>query len=217
MAAYSGRPQYHEERGPSEVDILAWYPYFQSCHKHFLDVAQHNDAVIAISAFLNIRLPFQKETPTTGSATTTAPHAGVNKQHLFQPIVYSDQQNAMHDRAISLIPYIRRLVATGFDTPGVLHGFFGNDWKRGVGSLHEIERRNYLFAAKSTNWVEVKQSYDISRDESIPYLHPLKDTTENEIQQAEKTWSEWLAMQDWMIGPRAPGGLNKRMKRELEE
>jgi len=93
---------------------------------------------------------------------------------------------------------------------------------RGVGSLHEIERRNYLFAAKSTNWLKVKQSYDIGSggDETIPFLSPLKNASEKEIQAAEKNWSEWLAMQDWMLGPRAPelnerrGAGGGRVKRE---
>jgi hypothetical protein len=124
----------------------------------------------------------------------------------------------MHAEAVSLIPYIRRLVATGNDTVGILHGFFGDDWVRGVGALHEIERRNYLFAAKSTSWMKVKQAYDMSVDETIPFLSPLKDATEKEIQNAENTWSEWLAMQDWMIGPRAPDGMNRpRVKREPRE
>lgn len=100
----------------------------------------------------------------------------------------------------------------------MLHGFFGDDWARGIGSLHEIERRNYLFAAKSTSWLKVKQSYDLGDGESIPFLSPLKDASEKEILQAEKCWSEWLAMQDWMLGPRSPelqaAGRGGRVKRE---
>jgi hypothetical protein len=119
---------------------------------------------------------------------------------------------------VSLIPYIRRLVATGHDTPAVLHGFFGDDWLGGVGELHEIERRNFLFAAKSTSWMKVKQSYDMSPEETVPFLRPLRDASEKEIQAAEAGWSEWLAMQDWMLGPRAPETMNRssRMKREQE-
>lgn len=45
----------------------------------------------------------------------------------------------------TVIPYIRRLVATGFDQQGVLHGFFGDDWPAGVGRIHEVERRKYVF------------------------------------------------------------------------
>jgi hypothetical protein len=95
-------------------------------------------------------------------------------------------------------------VATGFDNQGVLHGFFGDSWKAGIGPLHQVERRNYLFAAKSSSWLEVKAEYDISPDEKIPFLKPLQRVTEIEISAAEREWSEWLAMQDWMVGPRAP-------------
>jgi len=35
------------------------------------------------------------------------------------------------------------------DFPDVLRGFFGDDWAAGVDPLHEQERRNYLFTAKS--------------------------------------------------------------------
>ena len=116
----------------------------------------------------------------------------------------------------ALIPYIRRLIATGYDTPAVLHGFFGDDWAGGIGPFREIERRNYLFAAKSENWLKVKAAYDMGQDQMVPFLKPLQSVTEKEIVAAEVTWSEWLAMQDWMLGPRAPsdvhGGIN--VKRE---
>ena len=38
----------------------------------------------------------------------------------------------------------------------------------------------------------------------MPFLKPLSNVSEKEIQGAESGWSEWLAMQDWMLGPRAP-------------
>jgi hypothetical protein len=104
----------------------------------------------------------------------------------------------------TLTPYIRRLVATGFDNDGVLHGFFGDNWEAGIRPLQETERRNYLFAAKSENWLRVKSSYDMDDDQTIPFLRPLLNVSEAEIQGAESSWSEWLAMQDWMLGPRAP-------------
>lgn len=202
-----------------QIDILEWYQFFQSCHKYFLDVAQHSEPVKALAAFMNIRLPHQRAQCPGGTASgANAPHGDLAGPHLRQPNIYSAEHNAMHAEAVSLIPYIRRLVATGNDTVGILHGFFGDDWVRGVGALHEIERRNYLFAAKSTSWMKVKQAYDMSVDETIPFLSPLKDATEKEIQNAENTWSEWLAMQDWMIGPRAPDAMNRpRVKREPRE
>ena len=118
----------------------------------------------------------------------------------------SSNQMAGPPSTVSLIPYIRRLVATGHDSPGVFHGFFGDDWISGVGSLHEVERRNYLFAAKSTDWAGVKESYDISPQETIPFLLPLREVTEKELAAADQTWSEWISMQDWMLGPRAFAG-----------
>lgn len=117
----------------------------------------------------------------------------------------------------SLIPYIRRLVVTGFDSHAVLHGFFGDDWVEGIGPIHETERRNYLFAAKSDTWVQVKSQYDMDEGQTVPFLRPLQNVKEEEIQGAESTWSEWLAMQDWMLGPRAPpnvGDPRVRIKNE---
>lgn len=105
---------------------------------------------------------------------------------------------------VSLHPYIRRLVATGFDVPAILHGWFGDDWVTGVGPLHEQERRNYLFAAKSGGWAAVKRDYDDVTDEAIPYLKPLGRVDDGEIEAAEGSWSKWLAMEDWMLGSRAP-------------
>lgn len=90
-------------RGPSEVDIHAWYPYFQSCHKYFLDIAQHNDAVIALSACINIRIPFQNEVTITGLATMTVPCAEINKQtspsveHVFWSVERDAQSGRISD------------------------------------------------------------------------------------------------------------------------
>lgn len=118
---------------------------------------------------------------------------------------------------VSLTPYIRRLIATGFDTPAVLHGFFGDAWSAGVGPLHEVERRNYLFASKSASWLKVKSVYDIGAGDGgaggiggagggggqvCPWLSPLRRATDVELRAAEEGWSEWLAMQDWMVGER---------------
>ena len=184
-----------------DFDIREWYPQFLSCHRYFLDHAQHTAPVRALAAYINIRLPYQKYPNPASSFTSTSPHSAP------QP-----------DPQVSLIPYIRRLIATGHDSPSVLHGFFGDDWMHGVGSIHKAERRNYLFAAKSTSWMKVKQAYDMSPDESCPFLIPLREATEEEIQAAEATWSEWLAMQDWMLGPRSPDVMKdpSRVKREPE-
>jgi hypothetical protein len=215
---YSSRTAPQQQETP-QFDIVDWYPKFQSCHRYFLDYAQHSGPVQALSAFINIQLPYQKQpTPIRSPSSSSPRSAGPEIPHLRQPNPFSQGQSAAHLQAVSLIPYIRRLVATGHDTPAVLHGFFGDDWASGIGELHEVERRNYLFAAKSTSWMKVKQAYDMSPEETVPFLRPLRDASEKEIQAAEAGWSEWLAMQDWMLGPRAPETMNRppRMKRESD-
>ncbi|KAJ3498781.1 hypothetical protein NLG97_g849 [Lecanicillium saksenae] len=173
----------------SQFDIFDWYPKYRECQNHFVEHAQHTGPVQAVAAFVNILLPFQKSQSGAREPTgDTETSAGV----------------------VALVPFVRRLVATGFDTPAVLHGFFGDDWSEGVGQIHEMERRNFLFAAKSENWVKVKSSYDIEGGQTVPFLRPLQGATEEEIQSAESNWSEWLAMQDWMLGPRAPPGEGDR-------
>jgi hypothetical protein len=107
-----------------------------------------------------------------------------------------------------LIPFIRRLVVTGMDFPGILHGFFGDDWATGVGPMHEVERRNYLFAAKSGGWASVKREYDMLPLETVPFMRPLQGASDVEINAAEKAWSEWRAMEDWTVGPREPGNMS---------
>lgn len=194
---------------PSEkpqFDIFTWYPNLQSCHKYFLDHAQHSGPVQALATFLNITLPCNKEQNPVISSNSSSPLAGSS---LGAPPQLRQASNPFagntgNPQAVSLIPYIRRLVATGFDQPAVLHGFFGDRWAEGVGPLHETERRNYMFAAKSSSWLKVKSEYDMGPHETVPFLKPLQDATEKEIAQAEASWSEWLAMQDWMVGPRAP-------------
>ncbi|RDL32051.1 Uncharacterized protein BP5553_09453 [Venustampulla echinocandica] len=193
-----------------EFDIFNWYSHFQSCHRYFLDVAQHTHQVQALAAFINIQLPYQKHPFPITSSATASPHLSGPEtgRHQRQPHHFSGSDSAGHPQAVSLVPYIRRLVATGHDLPRVLCGYFGDNWREGIGALHEIERQNYLFAAKSTSWMKVKQAYDMSPQEMVPFLKPLGNVTEKEIQGAEAAWSEWLAMQDWMLGPRAPDIMN---------
>lgn len=188
-------------RTEDNFDIFEWYPRYQSCQRYFLDHAQHSVPVQALSAFLNIKLPFQRQpNPIMNSTPMSAPSAAAAAP--------PSDPAPPGPPAVSLIPYIRRLVATGMDFPGVLHGFFGDDWDTGVGSLHEQERRNYLFAAKSGGWASVKKDYDIPPLETIPFLRPLQGPLDAEIEAAERSWSEWLAMEDWMVGPRAPDILH---------
>lgn len=184
-------------------DILAWYPKHQSCLKFFLDHAQHDVHVQAFAAFINILLPYQRQQDpifsSTGGPISRDPDRAVRDSLSPRP-----GQIPQVSVTVSLVPYIRRLVVTGMDVPQVLHGFFGNDWEEGIGSQREVERRNYLFAAKSEPWSSVKSSYDMLPSELVPFLRPLAHPTDPELESADKTWSEWLAMGDWMIGSRAP-------------
>lgn len=172
----------------NQFDLFVWDPKYQSCIRYFLDHAQHEHPVQAVARMLNIRLPLHNPSaiqtlhPPPGPSSSSRPYAEVST---------------------TLIPYIRRLIVTGFDTPAVLHGFFGDDWLEGIGSIHETERRNYLFAIKSDNWLAVKRSYDMDNGQTVPWLKPPQNVSLAEIEAAEKSWSEWLSAQDWMLGPRA--------------
>lgn len=187
----------------TSISSFEWYPKYQSCQQYFVDHAQQSGPVQAVAAFVNIHLPFQHvhnpiPTPTTRQPLPPNPF---NRPNLTPHQTYS---------SVSLIPYLRRLVVTGLDFPGVLHGFFGDDWAAGVGPLHEQERRNYLFAAKSGGWASVKRDYDMLPLETVPFMRPLQCPVTAEIEAAEKSWSEWLAMEDWMVGPRAPESMQSQ-------
>lgn len=198
----------------AQFDIFEWHPNFQSCVRYFLDHAQYNGPVQALAAFINIKLPFQKALNPVLSSRAAGSPPGSTLGAAASAVAGRGRggtggagTSGVPFVSIALLPYIRRLIATGFDFPAVLHGFFGDDWFAGIGPLHEQERRNYLFAAKSASWLKVKQAYDMGDDEQVvPFLKPLQNVSEKEIQGAEQGWSEWLAMQDWMLGPRAPEG-----------
>ncbi|KAI9369121.1 hypothetical protein BJX61DRAFT_536707 [Aspergillus egyptiacus] len=193
--------------GPSELkcdnfDVFEWYTHYQTCQRYFIDHARHSDSVQAVASYLNIRLPFQRHPPISDSSTSSFPNGG-------HETTLGSSSRSTAAPSVSLIPYIRRLVATGMDSDGVMHGFFGDDWRSGVGTLHEQERRNYMFAAKSGGWASVKKDYDIPPLETIPFLRPLQGPLDSEIEAAERSWSEWLAMEDWMIGSRSPDVLRE--------
>lgn len=185
--------------GP-QFDILAWYPKYRSCQLYFLDHAQHEPLVQAFAAFINILLPFQREP----SPVLNSTGARNTKSRLDRDVRSSPAPGVTTSPSTSLVPYLRRLVVTGMDVPQVLHGFFGDDWAAGVGPQREQERRNYLFAAKSGGWASVKRDYDMLPLETVPFMRPLNDPTDGELEAAENTWSEWLALEDWMVGSRAP-------------
>lgn len=164
--------------------------------QHFLDQAQHSYFVRAVAAYLNIRLPCQRA---NGAVLCFQQH-----QHQHQQRRHNLPTDTDDGEPLSLRPYIRRLVATGHDSPSVLHAFFGDDWLAGVGPVWQQERFNYLFTAKSSGWAETKATYDMPPDEHVPFLQPLREPLEDELRVADGRWSDFLAMQDWMIGPRSP-------------
>ncbi|KAF2269257.1 hypothetical protein CC78DRAFT_529479 [Lojkania enalia] len=206
-SAASGSGSGQNAGGTPQFDIFEWHPAYQSCQRYFLDHAQHDNGVQAVAALVNICLPFQWTTNPIVNSTSPLPHSAGPAS--YNP-PWPRPGPVMNSRGqpltvwVSLVPYIRRLIVTGMDREGIMHGFFGDDWRKGVGPVHECERRNYLFAAKSVGWAKVKYQYDMSPHESVPFLKPLQDVQLAEIEGAEKTWSQWLAMEDWMVGPRAP-------------
>lgn len=190
-----------------DFDIFAWHASYLSCQQYFLDRSQHELMVQSVANLMNIRLPFQwAQNPVMSSnrySPTGAPSPGqygapYNRHHA------SPSQAPRGTPWVSLVPFIRRLIATGFDTEGILHGFFGDEWRQGIGELQECERRNFLFTAKSVGWAKVKYQYDMLPDETIPFIKPLQNVKIEEIENAEKEWSKWLAMEDWMVGPLDP-------------
>ncbi|KAK5133962.1 hypothetical protein LTR08_007082 [Meristemomyces frigidus] len=200
-------------------DIIEWHPAYQSCQRYFLDHAQHEPATQALCALINIRLPFQAlDHPVTSSAPAPAVPGSHNYQFGSFPRANSGGMSSPnHSRTgqgqnlatfVSLVPYVRRLVVTAFDKPAILHGFFGDDYVRGILPHIDCERRNYLFAAKHGGWRTCKKQYDQGSggggDETVPFLKPLDEAKIEELTAAEKSWSAWLAMEDWMVGPRAP-------------
>ncbi|PNS13962.1 hypothetical protein CAC42_6475 [Sphaceloma murrayae] len=201
-------------------DILDWHPAYQSCQRYFLDRAQYEAATQALCALINIRLPHQwRSNPITSSTATSHHPANQPNTDIKDWPRSTTSRSAAHDASppsssssssssplafVSLIPYIRRLIVTGFDTDGVLHGFFGDAWQIGITPLRECERRNYLFSAKHGGWGTCKGQYDLSPEETVPFVQPLRDATTEELHAADRAWSEWLLMEDWMVGVRAP-------------
>lgn len=57
-----------------------------------------------------------------------------------------------------------------------------------------------MFAAQSTNWLAVKQDYDLGPNNIVISLSTPKDESEKVIQRAESGWCKWLAMEDWVLG-----------------
>ncbi|RPB28636.1 hypothetical protein L211DRAFT_758430, partial [Terfezia boudieri ATCC MYA-4762] len=186
-----GRP------GKRVFDVFSWYPNYQSCQRYFLEVAQFDYACQALAAFLNIKLPYQRLSLPPPFRMGFPPPPPAPSSMPIQQGVHLQPVDHMSFGNISLLPYIRRLVATGYDADGIMHGWFGDDWVSGLNPLLESERQNYMFAAKSSDWLTLKKSYDTVTEESVPFMAPLQRCTEAEIVRAEDAWSSALSMRDW--------------------
>ncbi|KAI9801412.1 MAG: hypothetical protein M1825_003391 [Sarcosagium campestre] len=213
-------PQPGFSRSPSDIpintagentpfDLVKWRLAHEKCLKYFLDFAQYQESVQALCAFMNISLPFQRSpTPVTRYVMPPKmpPSPGPPGPLGPSPPRFDTMQSSW----VSLTPYIRRMVVTGWDRPGPLEAMFGPEWVEGLDQTHEVERRNYLFAVKGGTWSGVKEQYDMGPHETVPYLwHPYA-ITESELSNAEGTWwSQWIAFRDWQVGPRAHENLSE--------
>jgi hypothetical protein len=133
--------------GAPQFDIFEWHPAYQSCQRYFLDHAQHDNGVQAVAALINICLPFQWTTNPIMNSTGPLPHSTGPGAYNMQwprsgPVTNSRGQPV--PTWVSLVPYIRRLVITGMDREGVMHGFFGDDWRKGVGPVHECRQERWM-------------------------------------------------------------------------
>ena len=127
-----------QEAGDRPFNVHDWRPQYLSCQRYFIDHAQLSGPVQTIAAFVNIHLLFQRP---ANHVMRSPPSPG--------PIPSRSHPSLYHTYpSVSLIPYLRRLVVTGMDSPGLLHGFFGDDWASAVGPIHKEERLTYLFSAK---------------------------------------------------------------------
>jgi hypothetical protein len=196
----------------SSFSLADWHLAYQNCQRYFVNHSQYGSFVQAVASFVNIRLPFQWPDHPVTQLPTERETVSSPASPVFPSASRRSPQFTANGQSlpfISLFPYIRRLVVTGYDSENIMCGFFGNDWQKGVGPVQTIERRNYMFAAKSVGWGMVKLHYENTTDEMVPYMTPLQRVKLNEIEIGEKAWSDWLAMEDWMIGPRTPRDLHR--------
>lgn len=203
-SSFDNSSREHESEGQDQqgFDTVNWYRHYIQCHEFFLDRAQHDFLVQAVAAFINIQLPYQRQpNPVSRSQHAWSRESLENRSQIPLPEGYP--------QFVSLLPYIKRLIVTGHDDHRILGTWFGANWLQGIGTIHEMERRNYLFASKSKEWLDVKKYYDESPtvEQSTPYMIPPPVVQEMELHSADQAWSSWMAMQDWVIGPRTPESL----------
>lgn len=167
--------------------MAAWHKSYCECMQYFINEGQRLQEVRILANFINIRLPFQR-----------------NQRHL-QPSQLNEAGSSYEretlpysqDLFVSPIPYIRRLVATGSDEPAVFDKWFGSAWSVGIGMLVHHERRNFCFAARSGNWLAMKQAYDMPPDEQIPWIRPSLPSDEFSEKQYDDIWMQFEAVRDY--------------------
>lgn len=207
----------HPAMGGDGFDIFEWHAAYLSCQRFFLDHGQYEPGSQAVTALLNILLPHQLPKPITSWADPelTSPSARFASTYVPpgataprpEPVPLPGPPKMPN--FISLIPYVRRFVITGFDNDAILHGFFGDDYKKAIMPLRECERRNYLFVAKSGGWEKAKAQYDMDPSQSVPWMRAPKDIQDLELENAEKTWNAWHALEDWTASSRMPDGVGE--------
>ena len=118
MACKSKSKGAMQETGDRPFDVLDWTPQYLPCQHYFIHHAQLSGPVQAIAAYVTIHLPFQRPPYPVKSSSRLSPAHVPGRSH---PTLFHTSS------PVSLIPYLRRLVVTGMDSPDVLHGFFGDD------------------------------------------------------------------------------------------
>jgi len=116
QAAFAGADQTSAAR----FDIFEWYPQYQSCQQYFLDHAQHSVPVQALAAFLNIRLPFQRQpNPTFNYPGTGIPGQGPTGFGRSQPFRVHSLPSPSLTPPSALDPCVSLIPASGmlFRTP----------------------------------------------------------------------------------------------------
>lgn len=203
--------------GSEGFDIFEWHAAYLSCQRFFLDHGQYEPGSQAVTALLNILLPHQLPKPITSWADPelTSPSARFASAYVPpgttpprpEPVPLPGPPKMPN--FVSLVPYVRRFVITGFDNDAILHGFFGDDYKKAIMPLRECERRNYLFVSKSGGWEKAKAQYDMDPMQSVPWMRAPKDIQGLELENAEKTWNAWHSLEEWTTNSRLPDGLGE--------
>jgi hypothetical protein len=181
-----------------------------------MEEGQYKEASKVLAAFINIRLPhqipgspLQQFFSTTSQLPWVGPDEDIRRKAQasinFNGPDHHRSANPLTDAytSISLFPYIKRLVCTGFDKDEVMYGFFGDRWVGGIKPLVQQERKNFLFAVRSkgSSWLKVKENYDtgMGPNELVPFLKPLDVLGGSVLERAkgDVEWTEWQEFENW--------------------